>query len=66
MRAYIVKTPDGYLHPHDGDVSWTDDESKAGHFLDEEEADDTAQNLQYPQGSYRVIPVEVTPEKLVR
>lgn len=66
MRAYIVKTSDGYLYPNEGDVSFTDNETHAGHFLNTEEAHDTAQGLGYPEGNYQVIPIDVKSDTLIR
>lgn len=58
-QKFIVKTSDGYLFPYKGDVSWTADIKKAGKFDSTAEADDTAQlSLNYPAGSYEVIPVK--------
>lgn len=59
MTKFIVKTDDGFLRPHKGDVAWTDDVGIAGRFESRDEADDTARlALGYPAGSYEVIPVE--------
>lgn len=66
MRAYIVKTGDGYLYPYEGDVSFTDDENHAGHFLNTDEAHGTAQGLGYAEGSYQVTPVDVKSDNLIR
>lgn len=66
MRAYIVKTGDGYLYPYEGDVSFTEDEAHAGRFLNTEEARDTAQGLGYTEGNYQVIPIDVKSDNLIR
>jgi hypothetical protein len=57
MHTYIVKTEDGYLYLYEGKVSFTDDESHAGHFRNEEEAHVTAQLFGYSEVNYKVIPV---------
>jgi len=59
MRAYVVKTDDGYLYPVQGAVSWTDDESHAGRFLQEDEAHLIAQMFGYTEDRYQVIAVEI-------
>lgn len=66
MHAYIVKTADGYLYPFAGDVSLTDREDQAGHYLSTGEAAGTAERLGYKEGSFRVIAVEVEDAKLIR
>lgn len=65
-QVFIVRTRDGYLYPSDGDVSWTDDKDRAGHFLSGDEANDTAQALGYGIGSFQVIPVDVDENRLIR
>lgn len=65
MCAYIVKTGDGYLYPYEGGVSFTDDENHAGHFLNTDEAHDTAEGLGYVEGSYQVIPIDVESKDLI-
>jgi len=62
-RVWIVKTPDGYLCPMDGDVGFVDEECDAGHFLDEEEARDTAMLV---GGPFDVVKVMVPADKLNR
>ncbi len=64
MRAYVVKTGDGYLYPFQGAVSFTDDEQHAGHFLQEEEAHVIAQVFGYLEEQYQVIPVEIADGRL--
>jgi len=66
MRVYIVKTRDGYLYPFAGDVSLTDDQSLAGHFLSTEEAREVAESRGYYNGGFNIIRVEVDQDKLNR
>lgn len=66
MHAYIVKTGDGYLYPFAGDVSLTDHEDQAGHYLSMDEAQRTAQARGYREGTYEVLAVEVDEKKLIR
>lgn len=66
MHAYIVKTGDGYLYPFADDVSLTDHEDQAGHFLSMEEAHRVAQGRGYREGSYDVLAVDVDVHKLIR
>lgn len=66
MAICIVWTSDGYLCPRDGDVGWTGNQSEAGHFLSQQEAEDTAEGLNYEVGEYKVIPLSSAPEKLNR
>ncbi len=66
MHAYIVKTGDGYLYPFADDVSLTDQEDQAGHFLSMEEAHRVAQGRGYREGSYDVLAVDVDVHKLIR
>lgn len=66
MHAYIVKTRDGYLYPFAGDVSLTDDQSQAGHFLSTKEARETAESRGYYDGGFDIIRVEVDSAKLNR
>lgn len=65
MRAYIVKTGDGYLFPYEGDVSFTDNERQAGHFSNINEAHDTAKGIGYVAGNYQIIPVEVNSDNRI-
>lgn len=64
MHAYIVKTHDGYLYPFAGDVSLTDDESQAGHFLSTEEAREMAESRGYYDGGFDILRVEVDEAKM--
>lgn len=64
MHAYIVKTHDGYLYPFAGDVSLTDDESQAGHFLSTEEAREMAESRGYYDGGFDILRVEVDDAKM--
>lgn len=64
MHAYIVKTHDGYLYPFAGDVSLTDDESQAGHFMSAAEARELAESRGYYDGGFDVLRVEVEESKL--
>lgn len=66
MHAYIVKTHDGYLYPFADDVSLTDDESQAGHFLSTEEACNMAELGGYDDGKFHIIRVEVDEAKINR
>lgn len=66
MHAYIVKTRDGYLYPFAGDVSLTDDESQAGHFLSTREAREIAESRGYYDGGFDIIRVEIDQSKLNR
>jgi hypothetical protein len=66
MHAYIVQTKDGYLYPFAGDVSLTDREDQAGHYLSTGEANDAAERLGYKEGTFRVIAVDVDDAKLIR
>ncbi|HYD95553.1 MAG TPA: hypothetical protein VEC01_09540 [Noviherbaspirillum sp.] len=66
MRAYIVKTPDGYLYPFAGDVSLTDDQALAGHFLSIEEAREIAESRGYYNGGFNIIRVDVEQDQLNR
>lgn len=59
MRTYIVKTAQGYLYSREGMVSYTDDETHAGHFLSQEEAHVIARVFGYAEGRYQVISVDV-------
>ncbi|WP_349583975.1 tyrosine-type recombinase/integrase [Vogesella oryzagri] len=62
-RVWIVKTPDGYLCPLDGDVGFAEAEEDAGHFLSPEEAEGTAELI---GGWYEVIRVLVPADSLNR
>ncbi len=66
MRTYVVKTENGYLYPFQGSVSFTDDESHAGHFLLVDEAHVIAQIFGYLEEQYQVIAVEIPEERLNR
>lgn len=66
MHAYVVKTRDGYLYPFAGDVSLTDDESQAGHFLSAGEAREVAESRGYYNGGFDVLPVEIDEAKMNR
>lgn len=66
MHVYIVKTGDGYLYPFADDVSLTDHEDQAGHFLSIDEAHRLAQERGYREGSYEVLAVEVDDRNLIR
>ncbi|MGE5622474.1 MAG: hypothetical protein ACM3WS_04895 [Bacillota bacterium] len=66
MHAYIVKTGDGYLYPFADDVSLTDHEDQAGHFLSMDEAHRIAQGRGYREGTYEVLAVEVDERRLIR
>jgi len=59
MRAYIIKTGDGYLYPFAGDLSLTADESQAGYFRSVDEARGIAQERGYYDGGFEIIAVEV-------
>ncbi|QAU34510.1 hypothetical protein [Janthinobacterium sp. 17J80-10] len=59
MRMYVVKTDHGYLYPFRGAVSFTDNESHAGLFLQAEEAHVIAQVFGYTEERYSVIAVEI-------
>lgn len=58
MKAFVVKTADGYLCPRDGDVGWTSQLDEAGHFFDQGEAGDTAELAGYGAGEFEVVPVD--------
>lgn len=64
MHAYIVKTHDGYLYPFAGDVSLTDKEEQAGHFLSTNEAREVASLRGYYDGNFEVLPVEIEESRL--
>lgn len=66
MHAYIVRTQEGYLYPFAGDVSLTDDESQAGHFLSTDEACEVASSRGYYDGHFQVLRVEVDESRLNR
>lgn len=66
MHAYIVRTPDGYLYPFADDVSLTDDQTQAGHFLSTEEACEVAESRGYYDGRFNVLRVEVDESRLNR
>lgn len=66
MYAYIVKTPDGYLYPFADDVSLTDDQSLAGHFLSTREAREIAESRGYYDGGFDIIRIEIDQSKLNR
>lgn len=66
MHVYIVKTPDGYLYPFAGDVSLTDVEAQAGHFLSISEAREFAGTRGYYDGGFEVLAVEVDEARLNR
>jgi hypothetical protein len=59
MRTYVVKTANGYLYPFQGAVSYTDDETHAGHFLMAEEAHVLAQMFGYTEERYEVIAIDM-------
>lgn len=66
MHAYIVKTPDGYLYPFADDVSLTDDQSLAWHFLSTHEAREVAESRGYYDGGFNILRVEVEQGQLNR
>lgn len=66
MHAYIVKTPDGYLYPFADDVSLTDDQTLAWHFLSTKEAREVAESRGYYDGGFNILRVEVEQDKLNR
>lgn len=66
MHAYIVKTPDGYLFPFADDVSLTDDQALAWHFLSTHEAREVAESRGYYDGGFNILRVEVEQDKLNR
>lgn len=66
MRAYIVKTQDGYLYPFAGDVSLTDDASQAGHFLSAGEARELAESRGYYDGGFDVLRIDIEEDKMNR
>jgi hypothetical protein len=66
MHAYIVKTPDGYLYPFAGDLSLTDDETQAGHFMSTDEARETAEVRGYYDGGFEILRVDVDERRLNR
>lgn len=66
MHAYIIKTRDGYLYPFAGDVSLTDDQSQAGHFMSVDEACQVAEERGYYDGNFDVLRVEVDENRLNR
>lgn len=59
MKAFVVKTTDGYLCPKDGGVGWTANLDDAGHFNIKDEASDTAELAGYASGEFEIVPVEV-------
>lgn len=60
---WIVKTPNGYLCPLDGDVGFAELEEGAGHFFSPEEAEGTAELM---GGWYELKRVLVPPDKINR
>lgn len=62
MRTYVVKTAHGYLYPFRDSISFTDDESHAGHFLAADEAHVLAQIFGYTEERYQVIAID-TPDR---
>ena len=66
MHAYVVKTPDGYLYPFADDVSLTDDQTLAWHFLSTQEAREVAESRGYYDGGFNILRVEVEQDKLNR
>lgn len=66
MHAYIVKTHDGYLYPFAGDVSLTDDQTQAGHFLSTEEAREMAESRGYYNGGFDILRVDVDEARMNR
>lgn len=58
MTKFIVKSGGEFLFPLFGDVSWTSDETQAGHFLSIEEARATMEGMEWFD-NYEILPIEV-------